>query len=149
MVPKRAMHNIFGTQKVVGLFLKLAPQLLKVGVGSAPKPSLLCRPWSDALLTIYRTLPESGGPRYATYIRVWRWNVRWDDDTRGCPAAWRGSSESWSWARTDTERTAHNSTIVFNIIDVETLEKKTRSHPEMVGDMSRVTLNFDLSRNAS
>jgi len=22
---------------------------------------------------------------------------------------------------------------------------KTRSHPEMVGDMSRVTLNFDLS----
>jgi len=26
------------------------------------------------------------------------------------------------------------------------LDAKTRSHPEMVGDMSRVTLNFDLSK---
>jgi len=26
------------------------------------------------------------------------------------------------------------------------LLKITRSHPEMVGDMSRVTLNFDLSK---
>ena len=25
-------------------------------------------------------------------------------------------------------------------------QPKTRSHPEMVGDMSRVTLNFDLSK---
>jgi len=24
--------------------------------------------------------------------------------------------------------------------------RRTRSHPEMVGDMSRVTLNFDLSK---
>jgi len=27
-----------------------------------------------------------------------------------------------------------------------TTEETTRSHPEMVGDMSRVTLNFDLSK---
>jgi len=27
-----------------------------------------------------------------------------------------------------------------------TATKQTRSHPEMVGDMSRVTLNFDLSK---
>jgi len=27
-----------------------------------------------------------------------------------------------------------------------TVTLRTRSHPEMVGDMSRVTLNFDLSK---
>jgi len=26
------------------------------------------------------------------------------------------------------------------------VKNRTRSHPEMVGDMSRVTLNFDLSK---
>jgi len=29
---------------------------------------------------------------------------------------------------------------------VDFVNKETRSHPEMVGDMSRVTLNFDLSK---
>ena len=29
---------------------------------------------------------------------------------------------------------------------VDSLHQQTRSHPEMVGDMSRVTLNFDLSK---
>jgi len=27
------------------------------------------------------------------------------------------------------------------------MKKTTRSHPEMVGDVSRVTLNFDISKN--
>jgi len=29
---------------------------------------------------------------------------------------------------------------------VNSLQIPTRSHPEMVGDMSRMTLNFDLSK---
>jgi len=33
-----------------------------------------------------------------------------------------------------------------NDINTEEQTKKTRSHAEMVGDMSRVTLNFDLSK---
>jgi len=29
---------------------------------------------------------------------------------------------------------------------LQSINQSTRSHPEMVGDMSRVTLNFDLSK---
>jgi len=32
----------------------------------------------------------------------------------------------------------------IKLLEVEAIQ--TRSHPEMVGDMSRVTLNFDLSK---
>jgi len=34
----------------------------------------------------------------------------------------------------------------FLVQRLDTSHKQTRSHPEMVGDMSRVTLNFDLSK---
>jgi len=33
---------------------------------------------------------------------------------------------------------------VFSFRSLNAVAEKTRSHPEMVGDMSHVTLNFDL-----
>jgi len=34
----------------------------------------------------------------------------------------------------------------MKLTENQSVQKITRSHPEMVGDMSRVTLNFDLSK---
>jgi len=39
----------------------------------------------------------------------------------------------------------HARTILTKMPDKEA-DKATRSHPELVGDMSRVTLNYDLSK---
>jgi len=43
-------------------------------------------------------------------------------------------------------RTTVQFLFLLDISKPRNLQTATRSHPEMVGDMSRVTLNFDLSK---
>ena len=56
-------------------------------------------------------------PKYSTYSKQVRWKIKSSFDGIF-------TQNYWNWTTT----------------------VKTRSHPEMVGDMSRVTLNFDLSK---
>jgi len=45
-----------------------------------------------------------------------------------------------------SEGTSKGTPVTICSISFDLLLRQTRSHPEMVGDMSRVTLNFDLSK---
>jgi len=57
----------------------------------------------------------------------------------------------WAWHRIlNLEYLISNTPVIYLlpslVLVLKKVGKTTRSHPEMVGDMSRVTLNFDVSK---